>query len=90
MSYTAEKIIGQGSFGVVFLARVVETSELVAIKKVLQDRRFKVQTHYLDVLFQWTWCLSVYMYLLLAQKTPPLFFVIIIIPPWNPRIASFR
>lgn len=41
MSYTAEKIVGQGSFGVVFLARVVETSELVAIKKVLQDRRFK-------------------------------------------------
>lgn len=41
VSYTAEKIIGQGSFGVVFLARVVETSELVAIKKVLQDRRFK-------------------------------------------------
>ena len=34
-------MIGHGSFGAVFLARVVETNEVVAIKKVLQDRRFK-------------------------------------------------
>ena len=30
-----------GSFGVVFMAKVVESGELVAIKKVLQDKRFK-------------------------------------------------
>lgn len=34
-------MIGHGSFGAVFLAKVVDTEELVAIKKVLQDRRFK-------------------------------------------------
>ena len=42
ISYSAERIIGNGSFGVVFQATVVETGEVVAIKKVLQDTRFKV------------------------------------------------
>ncbi|XP_048138057.1 shaggy-related protein kinase zeta isoform X2 [Rhodamnia argentea] len=37
----AERIIGNGSFGVVFQARCLETGETVAIKKVLQDRRYK-------------------------------------------------
>jgi len=41
LSYTAERVIGNGSFGVVFLAKVFETGECVAIKKVLQDKRFK-------------------------------------------------
>ena len=41
ISYSAERIIGNGSFGVVFEAKVVETGEIVAIKKVLQDKRFK-------------------------------------------------
>ena len=41
ISYSAERIIGNGSFGVVFEARIVETNEVVAIKKVLQDKRFK-------------------------------------------------
>lgn len=39
--YSAEHIIGNGSFGVVFQATVEETGEVVAIKKVLQDKRFK-------------------------------------------------
>lgn len=34
-------MIGHGSFGAVFSAKVVETGETVAIKKVLQDVRFK-------------------------------------------------
>lgn len=34
VSYNAEHIIGNGSFGVVFQAVVVETGEVVAIKKV--------------------------------------------------------
>lgn len=34
-------MIGHGSFGAVFLAKIVETDETVAIKKVLQDKRFK-------------------------------------------------
>lgn len=39
--YTGLKIIGNGSFGVVYQAKLVETNEPVAIKKVLQDKRFK-------------------------------------------------
>lgn len=41
ISYAAERVIGNGSFGVVYQATVVETGETVAIKKVLQDKRFK-------------------------------------------------
>lgn len=41
VTYAAQRIIGQGSFGVVYQAMVMETKETVAIKKVLQDRRFK-------------------------------------------------
>lgn len=41
LNYDAQRMIGHGSFGVVFQAKVVETNEIVAIKKVLQDRRFK-------------------------------------------------
>ncbi|KAJ1559168.1 regulator of ime2 [Cladochytrium tenue] len=41
LSYTNSKVIGNGSFGVVFYARILNTGEQVAIKKVLQDRRFK-------------------------------------------------
>ncbi|GAB5032908.1 cmgc gsk protein kinase [Nannochloropsis oceanica] len=41
ISYSAERIIGHGSFGVVFQATELETREVVAIKKVLQDKRFK-------------------------------------------------
>ncbi|XP_072049850.1 glycogen synthase kinase-3 beta-like isoform X2 [Amphiura filiformis] len=41
ISYTDTKVIGNGSFGVVYQAKLIETSEMVAIKKVLQDKRFK-------------------------------------------------
>jgi serine/threonine protein kinase len=41
LTYQAERVIGHGSFGVVYLARIVETGEYVAVKKVLQDRRFQ-------------------------------------------------
>lgn len=41
ISYAAERVIGNGSFGVVYQATVLESQETVAIKKVLQDRRFK-------------------------------------------------
>lgn len=37
-----EKIVGNGSFGTVYQATLVKTGEIVAIKKVLQDKRFKV------------------------------------------------
>ena len=39
ISYAAERVIGYGSFGVVYQATVIETGETVAIKKVLQERR---------------------------------------------------
>ncbi|XP_009629200.1 shaggy-related protein kinase NtK-1-like [Nicotiana tabacum] len=41
ISYMAERVVGQGSFGVVFQAKCLETGETVAIKKVLQDKRYK-------------------------------------------------
>jgi len=33
-TYQAEKVVGQGTFGIVFKANVEETGEVVAIKKV--------------------------------------------------------
>ncbi|KAJ2377351.1 glycogen synthase kinase 3 [Coemansia sp. RSA 2607] len=39
--YTNCKVVGNGSFGVVFQAELVPSGEQVAIKKVLQDKRFK-------------------------------------------------
>lgn len=42
VSYTDTKVIGNGSFGVVYQAKLCDTGEMVAIKKVLQDKRFKV------------------------------------------------
>ncbi|CAF3290242.1 unnamed protein product [Rotaria socialis] len=41
ISYTDTKVIGNGSFGVVYQAKIVHSNEQVAIKKVLQDKRFK-------------------------------------------------
>ncbi|CAH8353327.1 unnamed protein product [Eruca vesicaria subsp. sativa] len=41
ISYMAERAVGQGAFGVVFQAKCLETGDIVAIKKVLQDRRYK-------------------------------------------------
>lgn len=43
VSYTDTKVIGNGSFGVVYQAKLCDTGEMVAIKKVLQDKRFKVR-----------------------------------------------
>jgi serine/threonine protein kinase len=41
ISYMAERVVGTGSFGTVFQAKCLETGETVAIKKVLQDKRYK-------------------------------------------------
>ena len=40
-NFATERVVGNGSFGVVFQATCLETAETVAIKKVLQDKRFK-------------------------------------------------
>lgn len=40
-TYSNLKVVGSGSFGVVYKSRVNETGEVVAIKKVLQDKRYK-------------------------------------------------
>lgn len=47
--YTNCKVIGNGSFGIVFQAKLLdepEGSSEIAIKKVLQDKRFKVCTSF--------------------------------------------
>jgi glycogen synthase kinase 3 beta len=44
LSYSNVKIVGNGSFGVVFQANIKDTEESAAVKKVLQDKRFKVGT----------------------------------------------
>ncbi|KAK9767777.1 glycogen synthase kinase 3 [Basidiobolus ranarum] len=41
ISYTNCKVVGHGSFGVVQRAQLVHTAEEIAIKKVLQDKRYK-------------------------------------------------
>lgn len=52
VSYTDAKVIGNGSFGVVYQAKLCENDQHVAIKKVLQDKRFKVVLlQFLFVLF---------------------------------------
>jgi glycogen synthase kinase 3 beta len=48
MQYTQCKIVGNGSFGVVFQTKLSPSGEDAAIKRVLQDKRFKasvVQWH---------------------------------------------
>lgn len=42
MAYTQCKIVGNGSFGVVFQTQLQPSGEDAAIKRVLQDKRFKV------------------------------------------------
>ena len=43
--YAAERVIGNGSFGVVYQATVIETGETVAIKKVLQVHTQHAHAH---------------------------------------------
>lgn len=45
------QVIGNGSFGVVYQARLIDSQEMVAIKKVLQDKRFKVYCVYCFYVF---------------------------------------
>lgn len=42
LTYTQCKIVGNGSFGVVFQTKLSPSGEDAAIKRVLQDKRFKV------------------------------------------------
>ena len=49
MQYTQCKIVGNGSFGVVFQTKLAPNGEDAAIKRVLQDKRFKVLSRGLSV-----------------------------------------
>lgn len=44
IQYTQCKIVGNGSFGVVFQTKMMPSGEEAAIKRVLQDKRFKVRS----------------------------------------------
>ncbi|KAL9554139.1 hypothetical protein PS6_003588 [Mucor atramentarius] len=41
LQYSHQKVIGNGSFGVVYQVKLDHNGEDAAIKKVLQDKRFK-------------------------------------------------
>jgi len=41
MTFAGEKFAGNGAFGVVYQTKIVETGEIVAVKKVFQDKRYK-------------------------------------------------
>lgn len=41
IQYTQSQMVGHGSFGVVFQTQILPTNEIAAIKRVLQDKRFK-------------------------------------------------
>ena len=49
MQYTQCKIVGNGSFGVVFQTKLSPNGEDAAIKRVLQDKRFKVRASLLAI-----------------------------------------
>jgi len=40
-TYNAERVIGNGTFGIVYSAHIVETDETVAIKKIFVDKRYR-------------------------------------------------
>eukprot|EP00894_Picocystis_sp_ML_P003859 jgi/Pico_ML_1/54376/g4734.t1 len=40
-TYAVSRVVGKGSFGVVYQAEWIEEKRVVAVKKVMQDRRFK-------------------------------------------------
>lgn len=44
LTYTQCKVVGSGSFGVVFQTKLLPSNEDAAIKRVLLDKRFKVST----------------------------------------------
>lgn len=41
IQYTQSNMVGHGSFGVVFQTQLIPSNEVAAIKRVLQDKRFK-------------------------------------------------
>lgn len=49
IQYTQCKIVGNGSFGVVFQTKLSPSNEDAAIKRVLQDKRFKVRAECMPV-----------------------------------------
>ncbi|CAG8630631.1 78_t:CDS:2, partial [Racocetra fulgida] len=53
LSYTVTKVIGNGSFGVVFQAKLINSGDETAIKKVLQDKRFKRDEVYLNLVLEY-------------------------------------
>lgn len=42
VSYTEVKVIGKGTFGVVYRAKLCKTGQMVAIKKVYHNEKYKV------------------------------------------------
>ena len=81
--YKVERVCGNGSFGIVYQAKVIQTGEVVAIKKVYQDRRYKNREYtitktlnhpnviYLKRAFYITWEKKDEMYLNLVMNYVP-------------------
>lgn len=59
LQYTQCKIVGNGSFGVVFQTKLSPSNEDAAIKRVLQDKRFKVRGRQLATTSRLCWTNSI-------------------------------
>lgn len=39
--YSIENVVGRGCFGIVFKAKITDSGEIVAIKKVIEEKKYK-------------------------------------------------
>lgn len=70
--YTQQNVVGSGSFGIVFQTKLSPSGEDAAIKRVLQDKRFKVCFYY----FIWFIWFKFTFFLPLSSLSPLFFYIL--------------
>ena len=63
LQYSHQKVIGNGSFGVVYQVKLDRNGEDAAIKKVLQDKRFKVNFGTINTVHSHLINMNIYIYI---------------------------